>query len=205
DLRRLVERVAPGTISVLILGETGVGKEVLAETVHRESKRASKPFLKLNCAALSESLLESELFGHEKGSFTGALATKPGLLETADGGTVFLDEVGDLPLSMQVKLLRVLEERQVLRVGGLKPRPINVRFVSATNRDIEAEVGRGHYREDLFYRLNGVSLVIPPLRDRPEELEPLANEFIAASMRALGRSEGPALSPEALEVLRRYP
>ncbi|HEU5055334.1 MAG TPA: sigma 54-interacting transcriptional regulator, partial [Kofleriaceae bacterium] len=136
-IHRLLARVGPGNISVLVLGETGTGKEVIAETLHRLSPRANGPFLRLNCGGFSETLLESELFGHEKGAFTGAVATKPGLLESADGGTVFLDEIGELPSSLQVKLLRVLEDKQVMRVGALKPRKIDVRFVSATNRDLE--------------------------------------------------------------------
>ena len=144
-LHQMVTRIAASNITVLILGETGVGKELMAEEVHRLSPRAGKPFLRLSCAALTESLLESELFGHERGAFTGAVQTKRGLLETADGGTVFLDEIGDLPHSVQVKLLRVLEERHVLRVGALKSRPIDVRFVSATNRDLEADIQRGRF------------------------------------------------------------
>jgi transcriptional regulator with GAF, ATPase, and Fis domain len=144
------------------LGETGVGKEIFASEVHRRSVRAQRPFLKLNCAALSESLLESELFGHEKGSFSGASAAKVGLLESADGGTVLLDEAGEMPLSVQVKLLRFLESREVTRVGGLKSRVIDVRVVSATNRDLEQAVLAGTFRADLYYRLNGLSLVIPP-------------------------------------------
>ncbi|HEV8324393.1 MAG TPA: sigma 54-interacting transcriptional regulator [Myxococcota bacterium] len=203
SLYKLVERIAAGTISVLVMGETGAGKEALAEAVHRFSPRSGKPFLRLNCAALSETLLESELFGHEKGAFTGAAAAKPGLLETAPGGTVFLDEVGELSLLLQTKLLRVLEERVVLRVGSLTPRAIDVRFVAATNRDLEAEVARGAFRQDLFFRLNGISLVVPPLRQRVAEIEPLALAFVEESSRALGRA-APALSPEALAVLKAY-
>jgi DNA-binding NtrC family response regulator len=203
NLQRLVERIAASTISVLILGETGVGKEVLAESVHRQSRRADRPFLRLNCAALSESLLESELFGHERGAFTGAVRDKPGLLSTAAGGTVFLDEVGELPMSIQVKLLRVIEAREVLPVGGLRPQPIDVRFVAATNRDLEAEVARGAFRQDLYFRLNGISLVIPPLRERAGELEPLARAFVAAAARQAGRPP-PDLSGEALALLRGY-
>lgn len=201
-LRELVACVADSTISVLIMGETGVGKEVLAETVHRQSQRADGAFLRLNCAALSESLLESELFGHERGAFTGAVAQKRGLLETAGGGTVFLDEVGELPLAMQAKLLRVVEERVVTRVGGLEPRSLDVRFIAATNRDLEAEVARGGFRQDLFFRLNGITLVIPPLRERVDEIEGLCESFVAAASR--GRSRRPRLSPEALSLLRAY-
>jgi DNA-binding NtrC family response regulator len=200
-LHELLERVAPGEITVLILGDTGVGKEVLAEQVHRRSPRAAKPFLRLNCAALSESLLESELFGHERGAFTGAHQLKSGLLETAQGGTVFLDEIGELPMTVQVKLLRVLEERQVWRVGGVKPRPIDVRFVAATNRDLETAVTEHKFRQDLYFRLAGVTLHIPPLRERTEEIEPLAREFA----RQLSRQKRPpALSGDVIALLLGY-
>jgi len=203
-LRRFTEQVATSDISVLILGETGVGKEVLAETVHRLSPRAGGPFVKLHCAAFSDSLLESELFGHEKGAFTGAIQSKPGLLETAQGGTVLLDEIGELPLATQVKLLRVLEERKVLRIGALTPRSIDVRFLAATNRDLDAEVARGRFRLDLYYRLNGISLLIPPLRERTEEIEPLARTFIEQACRRSSRREVPPLTAEALQRLRSY-
>ena len=205
QLYRLLERVALGTINVLLLGETGAGKEVMAERVHARSPRAGKPFVALNCAALSESLLESELFGHERGAFTGAVSTKKGLLETAEGGTVFLDELGELPLTLQVKLLRVLEERAVRRVGGLKSLPIDVRIVSATNRDLEAEVARGRFRQDLYFRLNGVSLVIPPLRERPLEIEELARVFAKDAARREHRVPAPSISAEAMAHLRDYP
>jgi len=200
-LHELLERVAPGDITVLILGDTGVGKEVMAEQVHKRSPRANKPFLRLNCAALSESLLESELFGHERGAFTGAHQMKAGLLETAQGGTVFLDEIGELPMAMQVKLLRVLEERQVWRVGGVKPRPIDVRFVAATNRNLENAVTENKFRQDLYFRLAGVTLNIPPLRERTEEIEPLAREFV----RQLSRNaRPPTLSAEAVQLMLGY-
>ncbi len=202
-LYELLERVAPGDITVLIMGDTGVGKEVMAEQVHLLSPRRAKSFLRLNCAALSESLLESELFGHERGSFTGAHQAKAGLLETAQGGTVFLDEIGELPMSVQVKLLRVLEERQVWRVGGVKPRPIDVRFVAATNRDLETAVTEHKFRQDLYFRLAGVTLHIPPLRERTEEIEPLAREFIKQLGRP-GRNAGADLSPPITELLLGY-
>ena len=205
QLYDMVDRVAQGPISVLLLGETGVGKEVMAEAIHRRSPRSKGPFVALNCAALSESLLESELFGHEAGAFTGAIRQKPGLFETAEGGTVFLDEVGELPLPIQVKLLRVLEERKVLRVGGLARRPINVRFISATNRDLEGESIRGTFRQDLYFRLNGISLVIPPLRERVAEIEPLARSFVAKACAQMRLRTPPELSRQAIEALERHP
>jgi DNA-binding NtrC family response regulator len=204
QLHRVVERIASSTITVLILGETGVGKEVLAERLHCASPRAHKPFLRLNCAALSESLLESELFGHERGAFTGAVQAKPGLLETADGGTIFLDEIGELPMATQVKLLRVLEERMVLRVGSVTPRPIDVRFVAATNRDLEAEIARGWFRRDLYFRLNSIALSIPPLRERVSEIQQLAESFLVEICRRLGRTDVPKLAPAALACLKSY-
>jgi len=204
DLHRLAECVAAGTISVLVLGETGAGKEVLAETIHRLSPRRDAPFLRLNCAALSETLLESELFGHDRGAFTGATHAKLGLLATADRGTVFLDEVGELAMSTQVKLLRVLEDRQVLPVGGIKPRPIDVRFVAATNRDLEAEIERGAFRQDLYFRLSAATLVVPPLRERVAEIPGLARTFIDTAARNLARP-APALTGDALAALEAYP
>jgi DNA-binding NtrC family response regulator len=186
-LEPLVDKVASANISVLVLGETGVGKEVLARMIHERSPRAGKKLVCLNCASLSESLLESELFGHEKGAFTGALSAKQGLLESASGGTAFLDEVGEMPLSLQAKLLRVIEQREVLRVGALTPRPIDVRFVAATNRDLQQELVLGRFRQDLYFRLNGFSIVIPPLRERVEEIEPLARHFVEIACRQVGR------------------
>src|SRR5262249_3445257 len=150
-LHRLAAQVASSNLSVLLLGETGVGKEVFARAVHRASPRASGPFVEVNCAALTETLLESELFGHERGAFTNAVSTKPGLIEVAHGGTLLLDEIGDMPLSTQVKLLRVIEDSQLRRVGGLKPRSIDVRFIAATNSDIETKVEQGTFRRDLYF------------------------------------------------------
>jgi two-component system response regulator AtoC len=199
----LAARAAPSTISVLIMGETGVGKDVMARLIHRRSLRAEKPFLALNCAGLTESLIESELFGHERGSFTGANQQKLGLLETAEGGTVFLDEVGELPLTVQAKLLRVIEMREVLRVGALKPRSIDVRFIAATNRDLESEVLQGRFRRDLFFRLNGISLTIPPLRDRLTEIAALARTFVAEACAESGRPM-PEMSDELFDVLEAY-
>lgn len=197
------ERAAAAAISVLILGETGVGKEVLARRIHAASPRAKQIFLGLNCAALGEQLLEGELFGYERGAFTGAVEARPGLFEAADGGTVFLDEVGELPLSTQAKLLRVLEDRTVLRLGARKPRAIDVRFVAATNRDLESAVAMGTFRRDLFYRLDGISLTIPPLRDRPGELAALARVFLAAGCHQLERRT-PHVSEEALRALAAH-
>ncbi len=204
DLRDLVARIARSEISILLLGETGVGKEVFARTIHRESKRSGGPFVAVNCGALAGDLIESELFGHKKGAFTGAMQDKVGLLESAEGGTVFLDEIGELASGMQVKLLRVLQEREVRRIGETKPRPIDVRLVCATNRDLEAEIERGEFRQDLYFRINGFSLVIPPLRERVAEIEPLARHFIASSCATHGRFPEPVLAPAALELLTRY-
>jgi hypothetical protein len=179
-LYKLIELVAQSSISVLLAGETGVGKEVIAERVHQRSPRKSKPLVKLNCAALPDQLLESELFGYEKGAFTGAVSAKTGLLEAAQGGTVFLDELGEMPLSTQAKLLRALECREVQPLGALKPRPIDVRFVAATNRDLETLSARGEFRRDLYFRLNGISIHIPPLRERTGEIPGLVDHFLTA-------------------------
>lgn len=176
-LAELVERIAPSNVSVILLGETGVGKEVFARRIHKRSMR-SGPFLGLNCGAIPEALLESELFGHQKGAFTGATDSKAGLLESAGAGTVFLDEVGEVSLGLQVKLLRVLEERSIRRVGARSHTPIEARFLSATNRSLENEIAAGRFREDFYYRLNGVSLIIPPLRKRTCEVVPLAHRFL---------------------------
>jgi two-component system, NtrC family, response regulator AtoC len=203
-LHALVKRVAMSDIPVLLLGETGVGKEVFAEAVHNNSVRKRGPFLRLNCAALTETLLESELFGHEKGAFTGAVKAKAGLLESATTGTVLLDEIGEMPLSTQAKLLRVLEQKEVIRVGDVKPRPIDVRFVAATHRDLELHIEKGTFRKDLYFRLNGVTLVIPALRERVQEVEGLAKYFIGRAARQFHRNPEPTLSPEALGMLKSY-
>lgn len=204
ELWQMAERVARGNISVLITGETGVGKEHLAEYLVKCSLRSEGPFVRLNCAAFTDTLLEAELFGYERGAFTGATKAKVGLLESASGGTVFLDEVGEMPLTTQAKLLRVLESQQVLRVGGLEPRGIDVRFLSATNRKLREQVDRGAFREDLFFRLNGVELVVPPLRERPSEIEPLARAFVQRAAESIGQPV-PSLDPAVSSALRRHP
>lgn len=196
-LYALVDVIAPSKLSILILGETGVGKDVYAETVHARSPRGAAEFVRLNCAALPENLLEAELFGYEKGSFTGAIQAKPGLFEAADGGTVFLDEIGEMPLVTQAKLLRVLESGEVLRIGSVKPKRVDVRFVSATNRDLEALSSTGQFRSDLFFRLNGVSVALPPLRQRPADVLPLVEMFLAG----VG---GGRLSEAAVKQLEAY-
>jgi len=203
ELHGLAKDVARSNINVLIVGETGTGKEILAEVVHRASPRAQGNFLSLNCAALSENLVEAELFGYEKGAFTGATQAKPGLLETAPAGTVFLDEVGELSQPLQAKLLRVIETRTLIRVGGVTKRTVDVRFVSATNRNLAQAIESGKFRKDLFFRLNGITLAIPPLRERPGEIEPFGRRFASEMARDLGRS-APEISTDALTLLRSY-
>jgi two-component system response regulator HydG len=179
QVRRTVEKVAASDTTVFIAGESGTGKELVARAIHRLSKRANGPFIKVNCGALTETLLESELFGHEKGAFTGAIKQKLGRFELADGGTLFLDEVGDVPPSMQVKLLRALQEQEFERVGGEAPIKVDVRVVSATNKDLEAEVAAGRFRQDLFFRLHVLPVKLPPLRERREDIPVLVHHFIA--------------------------
>jgi DNA-binding NtrC family response regulator len=203
SVRTLADRAAQSNISVLILGETGVGKDVLAERIHLTSSRARQPFLRLNCAALSASLLESELFGHEKGAFTGATTARPGLLQSASGGSVFLDEIGELPLELQAKLLLVLERREVLPLGSARPRKIDVRFIAATNRELAEQVERGAFRRDLFFRLNGVTLRVPPLRERVDEIEALTRRFAEEACHASGRA-CPQFSPELVAAFRAH-
>jgi two-component system, NtrC family, response regulator AtoC len=198
----VVARLARSAVSILIVGETGTGKEVLARTLHQLSGRTG-PFVGINCAALSETLLESELFGHERGAFTGAVQAKPGLLETAPKGTVFLDEIGELPLGLQAKLLRALETREVQRVGGLKPVPVDARFLAATHRDLAADVAAGRFRRDLYYRVNGVTLRLPPLRARRGAIPDLARRFLDEAAAAAGRPP-PRLNLEAVGVLARH-
>jgi transcriptional regulator with PAS, ATPase and Fis domain len=200
-LYALLDVIAPSPLNVLILGETGTGKEVFAEAIHRGSARAHAPFLRINCASLSGSLLESELFGHERGAFTGAVAQKSGLFEAADGGTVFLDEIGELPIETQAKLLRVVEYGEVIRLGSVTPKRVNVRYVAATNRDLNQSISEQRFRSDLFFRLNGFSITLPPLRKRKKDIEPLAHHFLSRA--AQGRPY--ALMPDALASLEGYP
>ncbi|NOU28771.1 MAG: sigma 54-interacting transcriptional regulator [Polyangiaceae bacterium] len=201
ELLRLVDTVAKSTLTVLLLGETGVGKEVAAVRIHAHSPRAKAPLIRLNCAALSETLLESELFGHERGAFTGAVTTKMGLFEAADGGTIFLDEIGECTPATQVKLLRVLEQREVQRIGALRPRPIDVRVVAATHRNLQQLVAEGRFREDLYFRMNGITLTIPPLRDRPSEILPLARTFLRDACARSGYPELPITEAAAAALM----
>jgi DNA-binding NtrC family response regulator len=199
----LVRRAAPGNATVLLLGESGTGKELVAHAIHEASPRKTKPFVKLNCGALPDALLESELFGYEKGAFTGAATRKPGRIELAHEGTLLLDEIGDITLPMQVKLLRVLQEREIERLGGTTTIKVDVRFLAATHRDLPEMVEKGLFREDLFYRLNVVPIHLPPLRSRGEDIEPLARKFTLAHAKANAKEI--ELSADALRLLGREP
>ncbi|HEY3234193.1 MAG TPA: sigma-54 dependent transcriptional regulator [Polyangiaceae bacterium] len=199
----LIQRIAPMRTTVLITGESGTGKERVAHAIHNRSERRDKPFLVINCGALPEALMESELFGHEKGAFTGAASKNIGLFRQADGGTLLLDEVGELPVSLQVKLLRVLQERVVRPVGSTQETPVDVRLLAATNRDVEAAVATGKFRQDLYYRLNVIRIVLPPLRDRREDVPLLAERFMRRFSDELGKNVV-GFTPDALRALQRY-
>ena len=190
-----IVKVAPRESTVLLTGETGTGKELIARSIHQHSRRQDKPFIAINCAAIPEGLLESELFGHEKGAFTGANSRKPGKLELADGGTLFLDEIGDMPLETQAKVLRSIEENTIERVGAIKPIKVNVRFIAATNRNLEKMVETGLFRQDLFYRLNVFPILLPPLRHRREDIPLLAEKFLNEM------EKRPHISSESLQLL----
>ncbi|MFL6198678.1 MAG: sigma 54-interacting transcriptional regulator [Thermoanaerobaculia bacterium] len=203
EIARLIARVAPTDSTVLLRGESGTGKELTARALHRASRRAGRPFVAINCATLSDTLLESELFGHERGAFTGAVDRKPGKLELADSGTLFLDEIGEMSPLLQAKLLRVLQEREFERLGGTRTIRVDVRVIAATNRDLEAAMKAGAFREDLFYRLNVIALSLPPLRERREDVPLLASHFAAVLGRRLGRPVA-GFTPEARACLLRY-
>jgi transcriptional regulator with PAS, ATPase and Fis domain len=203
DLLAEVDRIADTPVSVLITGETGTGKELIARALHYNSVRGEGPFIALNCTAIPETLLESELFGIEKGVATG-IDRRAGRIEQAHGGTLFLDEIGDMPLTSQAKILRVLEDREVVRLGARKPVPVDIRIVTATNRNLKEEAARGRFREDLYYRINVVHLHIPPLRERREDIPLLLRSFLDLSVRKMGR-EPMEFGPAAMECLKRYP
>ncbi|QQR68533.1 MAG: sigma-54-dependent Fis family transcriptional regulator [Alphaproteobacteria bacterium] len=200
----LAERMAPSDASILITGESGTGKEVIARHIHRKSKRAKGPFVSVNCAAIPEALLESELFGHEKGAFTGAVARRLGKFEEANGGTLLLDEISEMDLRLQAKLLRALQEREIDRIGGAQPVKVDIRILATSNRDLEAQVRGGLFREDLFFRLNVMTLLLPPLRERPADIVPLATYFARKYAASNGLADLP-LSEGAAEALKRHP
>ncbi|NNK01927.1 MAG: sigma-54-dependent Fis family transcriptional regulator [Desulfatitalea sp.] len=197
------QRIAPSGANVLILGESGTGKEIIARIIHDWSDRAQYRFVAFNCGSFSDALMANELFGHEKGAFTGATQSKAGLLETASGGTVFLDEVGDMPPSMQIQLLRVIQEKEMLRVGGTVPVPVDVRFIAATHRDLQKDVDVGHFRQDLFFRLNVIAIQLPPLAERADDI-PLLADFFLTRKRAVMQKEVNSITPEAMSLLKQY-
>jgi len=201
DVFRVLAKVAPTDSTVLVTGESGTGKELLVRALHANSDRSDKPFIPINCGAIPKDLLESELFGHEKGAFTHAVRSRAGRFEMADGGTVFLDEIGEMDLSLQVKILRVLQEKEFERVGGSASKRVDVRIVAATNRDLEQEVAMGRFREDLFYRLNVIPIHLPPLRERGQDVKLLAQHFLKRLNKG---DQGLKLSPEALQMLTAY-
>jgi transcriptional regulator with PAS, ATPase and Fis domain len=202
-LKQLIEQVAPTDATVLILGETGTGKELVARAIHHLSPRAEQRFMAINCGAFSEELLANELFGHEREAFTGARGVKKGLLEAASGGTVFLDEIAEMPGSMQVKLLRVLQERKLIRVGGTTEIPVNLRVLAATNKDLKSELERGSFRQDLYYRINVVTLQVPTLTERPDDIPLLCRHFLNKFAQAQGK-EITRIAPEVMEILLSY-
>ncbi len=207
EVLALVNKVAPTDSNVLVYGESGTGKEMIARLIHESSSRSDRPFIPVDCVSLQDSLLETELFGHEKGAFTGAHAAKAGLFEVADGGTIFLDEVSGMTASLQARLLRVLQERHVRRVGGTRFTPLNVRVIAASNQDLEELCKRGAFREDLYYRLNVIAVTLPPLRDRGEDILLLANDFLTRFAQRVRAEAGavPTIDPSAADLLMRYP
>ncbi len=203
NLMKMIDRVAPSGANILVLGESGTGKELIARSIHERSSRKNKPFVAINCGALRETLLESELFGHEKGSFTGAYNRKIGLAEAANGGTLFLDEIGELDPAIQAKLLRFIQEGEMFRVGGKDPIKVDIRLICATNRELDQEVVRGNFREDLFYRINTIVVSAPPLRRRKEDIPSLVNHFLNNSQHAY-LNRGRTVSEDAMKILMKY-
>jgi transcriptional regulator with PAS, ATPase and Fis domain len=203
NLMRMVDRVAPSNATVLVMGESGTGKELIAHAIHERSGRNNKPFVAINCGALRETLLESELFGHERGAFTGAYARKIGLAEVANGGTLFLDEIGELSPGIQAKLLRFLQEGEIFRVGGKEPIKVDIRLISATNRELDKEVVKGNFREDLFYRINTIMVHSPPLRRRKEDISILVEYFLNTGTGGY-LNRGRQISEDALKIMMRY-
>jgi two-component system, NtrC family, response regulator PilR len=200
----MILKIAPHGFAVLICGESGTGKELIARSIQRNSKRVKGPFLPINCGAIPESLMEAHLFGHQKGSFTGASTDKAGLFEAADGGTIFLDEIGEMPASMQVKLLRALQEKEIVRVGATKPIQVDVRLIAATNRDLENMIGAGQFRHDLYYRISTLQIEVPALRERREDIPLLAEHFLQKCRRQAGSEEPVRIDQSAIELLVKY-
>lgn len=203
ELRQIIKQVAPTDVTVLITGESGVGKEVVAKEIHRQSKRNDKPFITVNCGAIPEGIIESELFGHVKGSFTGAIDTRKGYFEAANNGTIFLDEIGELPLQTQVKFLRVIENGEFIKVGGTKPERVNVRIIAATNKNLEQLIESNSFREDLYYRLRSINIVIPPLRERKEDIKILFDNFVGqfCSRNGINYKD---ITDEAMQFINNY-
>lgn len=204
NVMKMVDQVAPTNSPVLLLGETGVGKDVIAKAIQNASSRADGPFITVNCGAIPDSLLDSELFGHEKGAFTGALTQKKGRFERADGGTIFLDEIGELPLQAQVRMLRVLQNKEIERVGGSKAIRIDIRIIAATNQNLEKMVNKGDFRKDLWFRLNVFPILIPPLKERKMDIPSLVQHFINRKSKKINRSGHLALAPGAMDLLMEY-
>ena len=203
DVKDMIDKVAPTNARVLIIGENGTGKELVARQLHELSTRSSGPFIEVNCAAIPSELIESQLFGHEKGSFTSAIKQKKGDFELADGGTLFLDEIGDMSLSAQAKVLRALQENKIVRVGGEKEIPVNVRILAATNKDLKTEIEKGNFREDLYHRLSVIVIQVPPLRERKDDIPLLVGNFLEVISQDMGKPV-PEFQPEAMEALKCF-
>jgi len=203
EVQKTINQIAPSDINVLILGESGTGKELVARSIHQLSLRSEKKFIAFNCGSFTEDLMANELFGHEKDAFTGATKAKSGLIKLADGGSIFLDEIGDMPLTMQVKLLRVIQEKEILPVGGEKPISVDVRFIAATHRDLKEDVEKGHFRQDLFYRLNVITIKLPSLSNRDGDIPLLAYHFLTQKCEAM-KKDVKSITRESMELLCQY-